>query len=44
MCGGTHLRDQQACLALAHHTNRAVAVLIGQRVIGTKLFKKGETK
>ncbi len=34
----------KACLALAHHTNRAVAVLIGQRVIGTKLFKKGETK
>ncbi|MFO1321458.1 MAG: thiamine pyrophosphate-binding protein [Burkholderiales bacterium] len=34
----------RACLAIAYHTSRAVAVLIGQKVIGTKMFKKGDRK
>lgn len=34
----------RACAAIAHHTSRAVAVLIGQKVIGTKVFRKGDTK
>jgi sulfopyruvate decarboxylase alpha subunit len=30
----------RACAALAFNSGRAVAVLIGQRVVGTKVFKK----
>jgi sulfopyruvate decarboxylase alpha subunit len=34
----------RASLALAYNTGRVVAVLLGQKVIGAKMFKKGDTK
>ncbi len=34
----------RASLALAYNTGRVVAVLLSQKVIGAKMFKKGDTK
>ena len=34
----------RASLSLAYNTGRVVAVLLGQKVIGAKMFRKGDTK